>query len=91
MKHDKGYYEKSRKTLTDFLLMIQKDDMEQVLDDLMTPQEISEFAERIELLKQLKQGKTQRDIAEDLGISVTTVNRWSRILKYGTGSILHYV
>jgi uncharacterized protein YerC len=49
--------------------------MESVLDDLLTPQEISELAERIELLKQLQQDKTQREIAEDMGISVTTVNR----------------
>jgi len=91
MKHKKGYYENARNTLAEFLLQIQKDDLEFVLDDLLTPQEISEFAERIQLLKQLKQGKTQRDIAEDMGISVTTVNRWSRILKYGTWAILHYV
>jgi Trp operon repressor len=91
MKHKKGYYESARNRLAEFLLQIQKDDLEFVLDDLLTPQEISEFAERIQLLKQLKQGKTQRDIAEDMGISVTTVNRWSRILKYGTGSISHYL
>jgi len=75
MKKNKGFYEKARTTLADFLLQIQKNDMESVLDDLLTPQEITELAERIELLKQLKQGKTQRDIAEDMGISVTTVNR----------------
>lgn len=91
MKNSKGFYEKARTTTADFLLQIQKDDMESILDDLLTPQEIIELAERLELLKQLKQGKTQRDIAEDMGISVTTVNRWSRILKYGTGSISHYL
>ncbi len=91
MKHDKWFYENARSTLGEFLLQIQREDMQWVIDDLLTPQEIIELAERIELLKQLKQGKTQRDIAEELGISVTTVNRWSRILKYGTGSISHYL
>jgi len=91
MKNSKWFYEKSRNSLAKFLLQIQKNDMEPVLDDLFTPQEIAEIGERIELLKQLQQGKTQRDIAEDLGISVTTVNRWSRILKYGTWSISHYL
>ena len=75
MKNSKGFYEKARKTTADFLLQIQKNDMESVLDDLLTPQEITELAERLQLLKQLKQGKTQREIAEDMGISVTTVNR----------------
>jgi uncharacterized protein YerC len=31
----------------------------------------------------LKQWKTQRKIAEELQISVTTVNRWAKLLKSG--------
>jgi TrpR family trp operon transcriptional repressor len=58
---------------------------------LFTPAEIVEIGERIALLKQLKQGKTQRDIAADLGISVTTVSRGSRVLKYGRDMIHKYI
>ena len=54
------------------------------LEDILTPQEIVEIAERIELCRQLLEWKTQRAVAEELGISVTTVNRWARILKFGT-------
>ncbi len=54
------------------------------LEDILTPQEVVEIAERIELCRQLLQWKTQRVVAEELGISVTTVNRWARILKFGT-------
>ena len=91
MKNSKGYYEKARNTLAKFLWQIQKNDREAVLDDLFTPQEITEIAERIEICRQLQQGKTQRDIATNMGISVTTVNRWSRILKYGTDRIKKYL
>jgi Trp operon repressor len=65
--------------------------MEGVLNDLMTPQEMMELVERIHLFRQLKDGKTQRAIAEDMGISVTTVNRGSRVLQFGTGMIKDYV
>lgn len=60
-------------------------DMKNLLDDLLTPQELTEMAERINIIRLLKQGKTQREIAVELGISVTTVNRGARMLKYGTG------
>lgn len=50
-------------------------DMPAVLEDLLTPQEIVELGERIEVLTQLKAGKTQRVIADEMGISVTTVSR----------------
>lgn len=53
----------------------------QLLEDLMTTQEIEDCAERVRLMQLLREGKTQRDIAEELGISITTVNRGSRVLK----------
>ena len=80
--------------LTRLVWLLQKipaDQLHDVLQDLMTPQEISELAERIELLHQLKQGKTQREIASDMGISVTTVSRGNRVLKYGKWVIGEYV
>lgn len=84
-------YEKSREELAAFLLTIASADMESLLNDLMTPQEMMEMVERLHLLKELKAGKTQRSIAEEMGISVTTVNRGSRVLQFGTGVIQKYV
>ncbi len=87
----KGLYEKAREELAQFLWTIASADMEAVLNDLMTPQEMMELVERIHLLQQLKVGKTQRVIADEMGISVTTVNRGSRVLQFGTGVIEKYV
>lgn len=53
------------------------------LEDILTPQEIESIAERIELMRQLTSGKTQREIAHDMSISITTVTRGSRVLQYG--------
>ncbi|MCS6983169.1 MAG: trp operon repressor [Candidatus Absconditabacterales bacterium] len=85
------YYHDSLPHVADFLRKISTDDMEDVLQDFLTPQEIVVLAERIELFKQLKAGKTQREIANDMGISVTTVSRGNRVLQYGTGKIGKYV
>lgn len=87
----KGLYEKAREELAVFFWTIASSDMEALLNDLMTPQEMMEMVERIHLFRQLKAGKTQRAIAEDMGISVTTVNRGSRVLQFGTGVIEKYV
>lgn len=82
----------SLKVITDTLWQIKdKKDLEWVLEDLLTPSEVIAIAERVSLLKLLKQGKSQRDVAEELGISVTTVTRWSRLLKYDATAIDKYL
>jgi TrpR family transcriptional regulator, trp operon repressor len=62
-----------------------------VIEDLFTPAEIVEMADRIQILKMLSEGKSQRDIAEELGISVTTVSRGNRVLQYERKSIHKYI
>lgn len=60
-----------------------KDNLDGFLEDMMTPQEIEALDERIKIMHALTAGKTQREIAEELELSITTVSRWSRILQYG--------
>lgn len=57
-----------------------------LLTDLLTPQEAETLLERVEILRLLNAGATQREVAAKLGISVTTVNRGARVIKYGTGA-----
>ena len=59
------------------------DDLDSFLEDMMTPQEIEALDERIKIMHALTAGKTQREIAEELELSITTVSRGSRILQYG--------
>lgn len=60
-----------------------KDNLDGFLEDMMTPQEIEALVERIKIMHALSGGKTQREIAEELELSITTVSRGSRILQYG--------
>lgn len=55
------------------------------LKDILTPQELDGVARRWQLIKLLNQGLTQREISKKLSISVATVTRGSRQLKYGFG------
>lgn len=74
-----------------FLWSVKEKHMADVLHDLMTEKEIKEFAERVEILRQLQKWVTQRVIAKNLGISVTTVSRWSKVLQTGKERIKKYL
>ncbi|MFO0763675.1 MAG: Trp family transcriptional regulator [Candidatus Gracilibacteria bacterium] len=85
-------YPEGLKLVTDTLWRIDTiTDLSGVLADLLTPAEITEIADRIRLLKMLQEGKTQRTIAEELAISVTTVSRGNRILQYEDNTISKYL
>ncbi len=82
----------SLKLLTDTLWQINnKSDFSGVLADLLTPSEITDVADRIKILKMLKKWTPQRKIAEELWISVTTVTRGNRVLKYEGKGIEKYI
>lgn len=56
-----------------------------VFTDLLTEAEISSVRERWEIAKLLEAGNSQRQVRDRLGVSVTTVNRGNKMLKYGSG------
>lgn len=76
-----------RKHLQDLykLLSLIKDekDAKLLLDDLLTPHELETIAERWQLIRELATGKPQRQIAKELGVSITKITKGSRVLKYG--------
>lgn len=55
--------------------------MQKLFEELFTQREKYDFALRWRLMKDLHVGKTQRDIAHDLGISLCKITRGSKILK----------
>jgi len=55
--------------------------IEDFLRCLLTPSETADIAARWALVKALREKKTQRDIARDLGVSLCKITRGSRELK----------
>jgi TrpR family trp operon transcriptional repressor len=62
-----------------------------LLDDILTPQELASLAERWQLIQKLDAGVPQRDIAEELGVSISKITRGSRMLQYGKGGFGHFL
>ena len=61
-----------------------REELETLIQGLFTPQEIEEVALRWELMARLLAGRTQRQISQDLGVSLGKIARGSRLLKYGS-------
>lgn len=59
--------------------------------DLMTPQEIEEFANRLEIARLLYRGHSYQEVAEKIGVSTTTVTRVSHWLYNGCGGYWKYL
>lgn len=55
--------------------------MEKVLCQLLTPSELMEVNNRLQIIEMLEQGIPQRQIADKLGVGIATVTRGSNILK----------
>lgn len=53
------------------------------LHNILTPAELEEISKRLQIVKMLMKGTSQRDVAAKLGVSMGTVSRGSRELKYG--------
>lgn len=51
------------------------------LTEILTPAEVETLSKRWRILKMLSEGRTQRDIAKELNVSLCKVTRGSRILK----------
>lgn len=52
-------------------------------EDICTVAEIKALAQRLEVAKMLKNGKTYTDICEKTGASTATISRVNRCLNYG--------
>ncbi len=74
--------------IADIMLLI-KDagEMTQFLNEILTDNERRDLVMRWELMSELYNGKPQRVIAADLGISLCRITRGARILKSGNSIV----
>ena len=84
-----SYESKSRCEETDQLMkailsLQTPEDCYRFFDDICTINEIQTIAQRLEVARQLSEGKTFSVIAESTGASTTTISRVNRCLNYGS-------
>jgi TrpR family trp operon transcriptional repressor len=58
-----------------------KAEMKKLFSEIFTPAELDDLTLRWKLIRELSKGKTQREVARDLGISLCKITRGSRLLK----------
>lgn len=66
-------------------------EVEKLLKDILTPQELECLSERWQLIQELHLGKPQRKIAAELGISISKITRGSHMLQHGTGGFQYFL
>lgn len=70
--------------LLEALLAIKdKRSLRDFLDGILTPKELLEIPRRLQVVKMLKKGIPQHQIAKELGIGIATVTRGSKELQKG--------
>jgi TrpR family trp operon transcriptional repressor len=78
---------KKEKELEDFMDLLMKMDTKEKMRDflagILTPKELEEIPNRLEIVKMLKRGVSHHEIAGKLGVGVATVGRGSQELQKG--------
>lgn len=62
-----------------------------LLEDILTPSELSSVAERWKVIQALSSGMRQREINRKLKISISKITRGSRALRYGRGGFALFI
>lgn len=60
-----------------------KEKLENFLEGILTPKELIEIPARLQIVKKLKRGIPQHQIAEEMGLGIATVTRGSKELQKG--------
>ncbi|MEN8907365.1 MAG: YerC/YecD family TrpR-related protein [Clostridiales bacterium] len=66
------------------LLLKNVEECYEFFEDICTISEIKSMAQRMEVARMLKEGKTYVEISEILGASTATISRVNRALNYGS-------
>lgn len=82
VSNDSGKYKSGYNDVLKILCdIVDLDQMESFLEEILTPAERRDLALRWDLMKKLKAGVPQRQIAADLGISLCKITRGAKILR----------
>lgn len=65
------------------LTITDEKDMRNFFEGIFTPNELEEIPTRLQIIKMLKKGVSQHEIAEKLGVGIATVTRGATEIKKG--------
>ncbi|HLG18830.1 MAG TPA: Trp family transcriptional regulator [Bdellovibrionota bacterium] len=62
------------------------EEMEDFIEDFMSPSEVRQFVERWLIAELLLRGQSQRKVKQNLGVSISKVSRCANVVNYGNGA-----
>lgn len=80
--------QKDKDLLTESIFKVAKNKLQlaDLLDDLLTEEEISDIAQRLKVAKSLIKDKTYEQTSEKIDVSTSTITKIGQIIKYGKGA-----
>lgn len=84
---DKINLNKDQKLVVDSFYKVKtKKDINSFIEDLFSPEETLDLAQRLKIAKLILDGKTYEEIAAEIPVSTSTISKIGQVIKFGKGS-----
>ncbi len=83
---DKINLNKDQKLVVDSFYKVRtKKDLAKFVEDLFSPEETLDLAQRLKIAKLILDGKTYEEIAAEIPVSTSTISKIGQVIKFGKG------
>lgn len=85
---DKINLNKEQKLVVDSFYKVKtKKDINSFIEDLFSPEETLDLAQRLKIAKLILDGKTYEEIAAEIPVSTSTISKIGQVIKFGKGGL----
>lgn len=71
--------------ISSFFKVKTKKNLTLLVEDLFSPEETLDLAQRLKIAKLILDGKTYEEIAEEISVSTSTISKIGQVIKFGKG------
>jgi len=83
---DKINLNKDQKLVVDSFFKVKtKKNLNNFIEDLFSPEETLDLAQRLKIAKLILEGKTYEEIAAEIPVSTSTISKIGQVIKFGKG------
>ena len=74
--------------INSFFKVRTKKDLTKFIEDLFSPEETLDLAQRLKIAKLILDGKTYEEIAAEIPVSTSTISKIGQVIKFGKGGLV---
>lgn len=74
--------------INSFFKVKTKKNLTKFIEDLFSPEETLDLAQRIKIAKLILDGKTYEEIAAEIPVSTSTISKIGQVIKFGKGGLV---